>query len=168
METEASKTQNIMQFLQLALAPGSPLAQIFGRKGIAELLRPLIKQLKLHDETIIPTTDRLEILDDIDDFNAQQTAQAQAAQAQADAQLKQQKATSENTNRQAKMISASNNAVQVGSLSPAEGRAMIAQTYLLGKPSLTQTPTPYPQQAPGPQQTQQPPQLPPPSAGGQQ
>ena len=166
METEASKTQNIMQFLQLALAPGSPLAQIFGRKGIAELLRPLIKQLKLHDETIIPTTDRLEILDDIDDFNAQQTAQAQAAQAQADASLKQQKATSENTNRQAKMISASNNAVQVGSLSPAEGRAMIAQTSVLGKPSLTQTPTPYPQQQPGSQQQQT--QLPAPSVGGQQ
>ena len=168
METEASKTQNTMQFLQMVLAPGSPLAQMFGRKGIAELLRPLIKQLKLHDETIIPTVDRLELLDDIDDYNAQQQAQAQAQQAQADAALKNQKATSENSNRQAKLIGAANNAVQVGSLSPAQGRAIIAQTSELGKPSLTQTPTPYPQQSPGPQQQQQPPpQLQQPN-GGQQ
>ena len=128
MDTTEAQTQSLMGFLQIVLAPGSELKSILGRKGLAQLLRPLVKRLKLHDEHIIPTDDELDILDKIDKHNAQMQAQAQAQAQQAQANFQNQRAVSETTKRQTSAQAATNNSVAQGVISPQEARQALAQT----------------------------------------
>jgi hypothetical protein len=131
LKREADRIINMTQLANIAFAPGSIFGQMIGREGSAALMRPIVDVLKLPQD-IIPSPDKLSVLDEIERRQQQQQAQAQAQQQQADAALRQQKATSENTTRQAKMMGTINNSVSQRILTPQEGREALIQTSQLG------------------------------------